>query len=479
VDKPALLRRLFELGCRYSGQVLSYTKMLGQLHDAGNTTTLAHYLELLAGAGLPKYSGRAARQRGSSPKLQVLNTALMSAQSGLSFEEARADRELWGRLVESAVGAHLAGAAAAGECELSYWRERNREVDFVVRSGRTRSRVGQPGRGIERGAEGRQEGLLPLLDGLSFLVSRPASELRVAVRWGDYAPAEIGGEGGKSVSVWQRSPRAETVAVALAGAAGPVVHDVPGSAGLQLFLVERRLSGDDLEGRIPEGTRSVSLFLVHHRTPDAENPDRAYAFQPEIEVESGLAFVPRPDLRGAWAAEWDEQVADLHYANTPEYATGHGTSAEWDVVDGACHGVRSAWIPSAEVERNGDRGGAGPRLHDGCARRARRRRGRGSGALAARRGVPRLDRREARGHRDARGHAARDRGGAAASCRRGRRPDRAGHRVSGPGRRCTRRLPGREPRRRAGARQAPRRREAPLAGVPARLPPPESSRRWC
>jgi hypothetical protein len=141
VDKPALLRRLFELGCRYSGQVLSYTKMLGHLQDAGNTTTLAHYLELLAGAGLltglTKFSGRAARQRGSSPKLQVLNTALMSAQSGLSFEEARADRELWGRLVESAVGGYLANAAAAGECELSYWRERNHEVDFVTRAGRT------------------------------------------------------------------------------------------------------------------------------------------------------------------------------------------------------------------------------------------------------------------------------------------------------------------------------------------------------
>src|SRR5205807_8790309 len=141
VDKPALLRRLFELGCRYSGQVLSYTKMLGQLHEAGNTTTLAHYLELLGGAGLltglAKYSGRAVRQRGSSPKLQVLNTALMSAQSGLSLDEARADREFWGRLVESAVGAHLANSAAVGECELFYWREGSREVDFVVRVGRT------------------------------------------------------------------------------------------------------------------------------------------------------------------------------------------------------------------------------------------------------------------------------------------------------------------------------------------------------
>lgn len=140
VDKPALLRRLFELACRYSGQVLSYTKMLGQLQDAGNTTTLAHYLELLAGAGmvcgLPKYAGDVARSRGSSPKLQVLNTALMTAAGGYTLAEARADREFWGRLVESAVGAHLANAAMRGECALHYWRERNHEVDFVVLAGR-------------------------------------------------------------------------------------------------------------------------------------------------------------------------------------------------------------------------------------------------------------------------------------------------------------------------------------------------------
>lgn len=138
VDKPALLRRLFELSCRYSGQVLSYTKMLGQLQDAGNTTTLAHYLDLLAGAGmvcgLSKYAGDTARSRGSSPKLQVLNTALMTVTAGLSPAEARADREFRGRLIESAVGAHLANAAAAGECELYYWRDRGQEVDFIVRS---------------------------------------------------------------------------------------------------------------------------------------------------------------------------------------------------------------------------------------------------------------------------------------------------------------------------------------------------------
>lgn len=140
VDKPALLRRLFELGCAYSGQILSYTKMTGQLQDAGNTTTLAHYLDLLAGAGvltgLPKYAGDTARRRGSSPKFQVFNTALITAQSGMTQAEAFADREFWGRLTESAVGAHLLNASVGGVCELFYWRERNREVDFVVRRGR-------------------------------------------------------------------------------------------------------------------------------------------------------------------------------------------------------------------------------------------------------------------------------------------------------------------------------------------------------
>ena len=140
VDKPALLRQVFDLGCAYSGQILSYTKMLGQLQDAGNTTTLAHYLKLLAGAGmltgLQRYNNRAVQQRASSPKLQVLNTALMTAQADLSFAEAQADHTFWGRLVESAVGAYLANAAATGTCQLYYWRKGNHEVDFVLCKGR-------------------------------------------------------------------------------------------------------------------------------------------------------------------------------------------------------------------------------------------------------------------------------------------------------------------------------------------------------
>ena len=140
VDKPALLRRLFELSCHYSGQILSYQKMLGQLQDAGNTVTLAHYLQLLDGAGLitgiQKYAGQRVRQRGSSPKLLVLNTALMSVYSGLTFEEAREDTEFWGRLVESSIGATLANGIKGKSIELFFWNSGQQEVDFVLKKGK-------------------------------------------------------------------------------------------------------------------------------------------------------------------------------------------------------------------------------------------------------------------------------------------------------------------------------------------------------
>ena len=140
VDKPALLKRLFELGAAWSGQILAFNKMLGQLDDAGNTTTLARYLDLLTAAGLvaglPKYVGTAAGRRASSPKLNVLNTALMTAGSGYSFREAAADRTFRGRIVESAVGAHLYNTAASN-VRLHYWRHGSHEVDFVLQRGPT------------------------------------------------------------------------------------------------------------------------------------------------------------------------------------------------------------------------------------------------------------------------------------------------------------------------------------------------------
>jgi predicted AAA+ superfamily ATPase len=192
VDKPALLRRLFELGCTYSGQILSYQKMLGQLFDAGNTTTLAHYLELLNSAGLltglSKYSGKRIRQRASSPKLNVLNTGLMSALSKREFDDARNDTEFWGRLVESAVGATILNGFRGTSAEVFYWIDRDCEVDFVlkkgsrivaieVKSGRRKTRL----RGIEAFSK-QFRGVKKLLVGTqgipmeTFLASNP-------IRW--------------------------------------------------------------------------------------------------------------------------------------------------------------------------------------------------------------------------------------------------------------------------------------------------------
>lgn len=139
VDKPALLRRLFLLACEYSAQVLSYQKMLGQLQDSSNTVTLAHYLDLLAGAGLAcglqKYAGQRVRQKGSSPKLAVFNTALMSALTAHSFSQVMNDPEYRGRLVESAVIAYALNSVRGTDMNLYYWLDRNREVDLILARG--------------------------------------------------------------------------------------------------------------------------------------------------------------------------------------------------------------------------------------------------------------------------------------------------------------------------------------------------------
>ena len=137
VDKPALLRRVFSLACEYAGRELSYEKMVGQLQDAGNTTTVAHYLDLLEGAGLvtglQKFSGEAIRRRRSSPKFVVHNTALLSAFDHRTFESARRDSEWWGRLVEAAIGAHLVALTSGDSmARLYYWRDKVRGVDLEV-----------------------------------------------------------------------------------------------------------------------------------------------------------------------------------------------------------------------------------------------------------------------------------------------------------------------------------------------------------
>jgi len=140
VSKPALLRHLFLLAAVHPAQILSYNKMLGQLHDAGNTTTLAHYLRLLESAflvsGLELFKQGKLTKRGSSPKLILWNNGLINAVVGSSFELARADHSWWGRLVENAVGAHLLNHLQDLTYSIYYWRYRGKEVDFVVKTPR-------------------------------------------------------------------------------------------------------------------------------------------------------------------------------------------------------------------------------------------------------------------------------------------------------------------------------------------------------
>ena len=225
-----------------------------------------------------------------------------------------------------------------------------------------------------------KKSFFPSSMGLSFLVAESVDAVDVTVRWGDYrcvedasrddgrnddAPASDepsgGTEGaadgavvrseGQASTRWQRTAREEEVRVTLGAADDPYQEPVPGSQGLILHAVARPVSAATFAGRIPPGTRSVSLFLVNGRFPAADLArDEAFAFQAELEVRSAIPFVPRPDPRGVSGDDPDERIADIHYADTPEYAAGHGVAADWHLVESACRLLRTTWIPTAEVE---------------------------------------------------------------------------------------------------------------------------------
>lgn len=172
ITKPALLRHLFALSATFPARIFSYNKMLGQLQDAGNTTTLAHYLRLLESAflvsGLELFSQGQLRKRGSSPKLILWNNALINALSSKTFKETVGDASLWGRLVENAVGAHFCNGLSGTTYGLTYWRDGDKEVDFVltrgsnvwaveVKSGRSGK---MPGMGVFRSKYPRAKSLI-------------------------------------------------------------------------------------------------------------------------------------------------------------------------------------------------------------------------------------------------------------------------------------------------------------------------------
>ena len=194
-----------------------------------------------------------------------------------------------------------------------------------------------------------RRGFFPSSIGISFLVAENVDVLEVTARWGDYAVADAEDESAKPMSLWQRKPNEVTLPLQL-GTEGS--HPVPDSNGLCIHVQERPLNASKLRD-IPAGTCAVSIFLVNQRKPASENhlADTAYAFQAELEVRSEQPFVPRPNPRQPQATDWDDSLADLHYADTPEYATGHGISADWELRNGLCHSVRTAWVARAHVER--------------------------------------------------------------------------------------------------------------------------------
>jgi len=193
---------------------------------------------------------------------------------------------------------------------------------------------------------------LPSSMGASLLVAANARELKVVVRWGDYDARESKDDE-PGPYVWERTPREEALVVSLPDKTDqPMEQPVPGSSGLFLAMSVRPVVTDNLDGGLPAGTKSVSLFLVNRRPPKPDElRDEAFAFQAQLEIHCEASFVPRPDLRSMHSKDWDEQVADVQYRDAYEFAVGHSISTEAVVIDGKCKTVRTCWIPQADVER--------------------------------------------------------------------------------------------------------------------------------
>lgn len=162
VRKPALMRSLFRLGAQYSAQELSFTKMLGQLQDAGNTVTLAHYLDLLEKAGvlcgLQKYAPKELSRKKTSPRLMVFDTSLMTAVSGKDRNRYLGESDRKGHLVESAVGARLLARSQSEGFDVFWWREGVSEVDFVLSKGEALTAIE-----VKSGNESSQSGMTKFL----------------------------------------------------------------------------------------------------------------------------------------------------------------------------------------------------------------------------------------------------------------------------------------------------------------------------
>lgn len=221
--------------------------------------------------------------------------------------------------------------------------------------------------------------------GVSLLIAGPTRTLTVVARWGDYrltteadpvlqlrsaparrarpapetppgdAPPPDDGEAARANLLWKRTPREASLEIPVPDeTAHPIEHPIPGGEGMSLALTVRpvRSLGQPAE-LFPAGTRSVSVFLVNRRRPAPDDVrDVGFAFQAELEVRSPEPLVPRPNLRGLGARDWDDRVADLQYRDVCEFAVGHGVAARALLGDDcSCHAVRTCWVPDAEVEK--------------------------------------------------------------------------------------------------------------------------------
>jgi hypothetical protein len=217
--------------------------------------------------------------------------------------------------------------------------------------------------------------------GVSVLVPASVKTLEVTVTWGDYRvasaegsepPAEAASSPRAPREVWKRTPRLESLTIALkSGRQQPV--DVPNSGGLRVIVSTRSVSGHTFEPEL-KGTRAISVFLVNYREPSADvRKDEGFVFQAGLRVDLGgpspreaLAhvteplwskhavgdsFIARPNLRGLNGRDWDEQVADLQYRDVYEFAVGHGIATKAHIENGVCRAVETTWVPTAQVEK--------------------------------------------------------------------------------------------------------------------------------
>jgi hypothetical protein len=197
-----------------------------------------------------------------------------------------------------------------------------------------------------------RRGHFPSSIGISVLVPKDATELRVTARWGDYTPREAGP---RPDIEWDRRERQETVIVRLVGArAQRPIEPVPESDGLEIVTSVRAVRRPEQLSGLPAGTRAVSVFLVNrreHLEGQETLKDKTFAFQATLTLHADRPFVPRPNLRGRSGDDTDERIADLQYRDVMEYAVGHGTSTRAAVSESACSQVATTWVPRAEVER--------------------------------------------------------------------------------------------------------------------------------